>query len=130
MSEKIKHPTILALNSGELITEMNLRISEKNGVPLDRNVRPTVHTLHVTRAGKEFMKSVDGVAISQKDGLNLLNLAVNKGFTVDDLKIIRANPKDYNYAFIRDGKKDDAGQWHSFGSLYVTEAPVQHWELP
>lgn len=127
---KIGHPVILALHSGELIGQMNKRIAEKNGIPLDRNVRPTVHTLHVTKQGKEFMKSVDGIAISKDEGLKLLDLAVNKGFTVDDLKIIRANPKDYNFAFVRDGSKDDEGKWQSFGSLYVTEAPVQSWQLP
>lgn len=130
MSKKIGHPTILALNSGDLIGTMNKRIAEKNGVPLDRNVRPTVHTLHITRQGKEFMKSLDGVEISQEEGLKLLDLAVNKGIQVDDLKVIKANPKDYNYAFVRDGHRDDEGKWHSFGSLYVSEAPVQSWQLP
>lgn len=128
--EKIGHPTILALNSGDLIGQMNTRIAEKNGVPLDRNLRPTVHTLHVTRQGKEYMKSLDGVVLTQEDGLKLLELAVNKGIQVDDLKLIKADPKAYNYAYVRDGHRDDEGKFHSFGSLYVSEAAVQSWELP
>lgn len=127
---KIGHPTILALHSGDIISSMNKRIAEKNGVPLDRSVRPTVHTLQVTRAGKEYMKSLDGVVVSQEEGLKLLDLAVNKGIQVDDLKTIKENPKEYNYAFVRDISRDDEGKTHSFGSLYVSEAAVQTWALP
>ena len=129
MSDKIKNPTILALNSGDLITEMNLRISERNGTPLDRDLKPQVHTLNVTRKGKHYMKSLDGVPITQKEGIALLDLAVNKGFQVENLAIIKADPKAYRFAYVRDGHKDDEGKYHSFGSLYVSETAIQHWEL-
>ena len=125
----IKHPAILALNSGTLITEMNLRIAEKNGIPLDRQVRPQVHTLRETRQGKQYMKSCDGVVISQEEGIKILDLAVNKGFQIDDLKIIKEHPDAYNFGYIRDGKRDDEGKFHSFGSLYVSKAAILHWEL-
>jgi len=127
---KIAHPTILALHSGDLIGTMNKRIAEKNGIPLDRSVRPTVHTLHVTKASKEFMKSLDGIVVSKEEGLKLLDLAVNKGYQIDDLKLIKEAPEGYNFAYVRDGHRDDEGKWQSFGSLYVSEAPIQHWELP
>jgi len=130
MSKKIAHPAILALNSGDLITEMNKRIAEKNGVPLDRQLRPQVHTLRETRQGKQYMKSCDGVVISQEEGVKILEeLAVNKGFQVDDLKLIKTDPKAYKYAYIRDGKYDDEHKFHSFGSLYVSQGEVLHWEL-
>lgn len=127
--KKIGNPIILALNSGDLITEMNLRIAEKDGVPLDRDLKPQVHTLNKTRKGKEYMKSLDGVVVSQEEGIKILDLAVNKGYQVDDLELIKADPKAYHYAYVRSGKKDDEGKWNSFGSLYVSEAAVGHWEL-
>lgn len=126
---KIGNPIVLALNSGTMIQEMNLRIAERDGIPLDRDLKPQVHTLNKTRKGKEYMKSLDGVVVSQEEGIKLLDLAVNKGFQVDDLKLIKADPKAYNYSYVRSGRKDDEGKWNSFGSLYVSEAAIGHWEL-
>lgn len=125
-------PVILSLKSGDPIQTMNDRISlGDNGVPVHRDIHPTVHCLRRNRLGKEYMVSFDGVVIDQEAALQLLGLTTEGGVSEDDVKTVKANPKKYNYAYVRvPGKRNDAGQRPTFGSLYVVPEgeEIAHWE--
>jgi len=129
----LKTPVILALKTGDIIKEMNLRITEPNNVPIHRDIHPTVHCLRHNRMGKEYMSSFDGVIIDQEAALQLLGLTSEEGVSGDDVKAVKAHVKQYNYAYVRvPGKKNDDNRRPTFGSLYCVPADqdIQFWIDP
>ena len=132
--ELLKNPVILALRTGDIIKEMNLRITDPNGIPIHKDIHPTVHCRKHNRMGKEFMSSFDGVIIDQETALQLLGLTSEEGVSGEDVKAVKANPKKYSYAYVRvPGKKNDVGFRPTFGSLYCVpdgQEDIDSWTDP
>lgn len=130
----LKNPVILALKTGDIIKEMNARITEPNGVPIHKDIHPTVHCRKHNRMGKEYMSSFDGVIIDQETALQLLGLTSEEGVSGEDVKAVKAHVKKYNYAYVRvPGKMNDAKFRPTFGSLYCSPAnqsDIDSWTDP